>query len=251
MKRPWALVLFLAWGGIALAQAPKDAPAPPGAPGPTAPAKAGAPSTAAIAAPAVAYKPPARGAPQRRVGGASRGTSATAPGVSVLAPDHVGYTLEEQPDLYWFITRASPVRIELTLIDGKSPSPAKEVVLQGAQSAGIHRFSLREHGVRLAPDTDYEWSVAVVPDADNRSADILSGGALRRVAPDPALAARLQGLEGTARAAALAEAGIWYDALATLGRQLESRPLEREAREARAGLLDQVGLREAAAFERR
>jgi hypothetical protein len=243
MKGPWALALFLALGGVALAQAPKEAPATPGGAG-TAPATQ-------KAAPAVAYKPPARGAPQRRVGGASRGATATAPGVSVLAPDHLGYTLEEQPDLYWFISRPSPVRIELTLIDGKSPSPAKEVVLKGAESAGIHRFSLRDHGVRLAPDTDYEWSVAIVPDAGNRSADVLSGGALRRVAPDAALAAKLQGLAGTARAAALADAGIWYDALATLGRQLEAQPLDLAARSARADLLDQVGLKEAAAFERR
>lgn len=242
MKGPWMLALVLAWGGMALAQAPKDAPAQPAAAGP---------SAATRAAPAVAYKPPSRGAPQRRVGGASRGATATAPGVSVLAPDHLGYTLEEQPELYWFISRPSPVRIELTLIDGKSPSPTKEVVLKGAESAGIHRFSLREHGVRLAPDTDYEWSVAIVPDADNRSADVLSGGALRRVAPDAALAAKLQNLAGTARAAALAEAGIWYDALATLGRQLEAQPPDLAAKAARADLLDQAGLKEAAAFERR
>jgi hypothetical protein len=243
MKGPLALALFLALGGIALAQAPKEAPATPGG--------AGTSTATPKTAPAVAYKPPARGAPQRRVGGASRGATATAPGVSVLAPDHLGYTLEEQPDLYWFISHPSPVRIELTLIDGKSPSPAKEVVLKGAESAGIHRFSLRDHGVRLAPDTDYEWSVAIVPDADNRSADVLSGGALRRVTPDASLAAKLQGLAGTARAAALADAGIWYDALATLGRQLEAQPPDLAARSARADLLDQVGLKEAAAFERR
>jgi hypothetical protein len=243
MKGPWALALILAWGGIALAQAPKDAPPPKAA--------AGAPSPPAKAAPAVAYKPPARGAPQRRVGGASRGVATTAPVVSVLAPDHVGYTLEEQPDLYWFISRPSPVRIELTLIDGRSPAPTKEVVLKGAERAGIQRFSLREHGVRLAPDTDYEWSVAIVPDAENRSADVLATGALRRVAVDPSLAARLPGLAGTARAAALADAGIWYDALATLGRQADADPADLAARRARADLLDQVGLKDAAAFERR
>ena len=127
----------------------------------------------------------------------------------------------------------------------------KEVVLRGAESAGIHRFSLREHGVKLVEGTDYEWSVAIVPDADGRSADILSGGALRRVAPDPALAARVKGLAGTPRAAALAEAGIWYDALAALGSQLEANPADAAAKRARADLLDQVGLKDAAAFERR
>lgn len=242
MKGPWALAIFLAWGGVALAQATKDAPPQ---------SKQGASSATTKAAPAVAYKPPARGAPQRRVGGASRGASGTAPSVAVLAPDHVGLTLDEQPDLYWFISGPSPVRIELTLIDGKSPAPMKEVVLKGAESAGIHRFSLREHGVRLVAGTDYEWSVAVVPDADARSADILSGGAVRRVAPDPALAAKLRGLAGTPRAAVLAEAGIWYDALAALGKQVDANPMDRATRRARADLLDQVGLKEAAAFERR
>jgi hypothetical protein len=242
MRTSWAIAVFLAWGGIALAQAPKDAPAPPREGASTAPSKA---------APAVAYKPPARGAPQRRVGGASRGAAATAPEVAVLAPDHVGLTLEEQPDLYWFISKPSTVRIELTLIHGDSPAPTKEVTLKGAESAGIQRFPLREHGVRLAEGTDYEWSVAVVPDTEGRSADIVSGGALRRVAPGPALAAKLRGLAGTARAAALAEAGIWYDALAAQGRQLDANPSDREARRARAELLEQVGLKDVAAFERR
>lgn len=243
MKGPWALAIILAWGGFALAQAPKDAPTPAREGAKVAPAQQ--------VSPAVAYKPPARGAPQRRVGGASRGASATAPTVAVLAPDHVGYTLEEQPDLYWFISRPSPVRIELTLIDGASAAPTREVVLKGAERAGIQRFSLREHGVKLTEGTDYEWSVAVVPDVDGRSADILSGGALRRVKPGEALAAKLRGLAGTARAAALADAGIWYDALATLGRQLEADPLDRAAKAARADLLDQVGLKDPAAFERR
>lgn len=247
MKGSLALAMLLAWGGCALAQAPKDAPAPP--PAGTAQA-AKAAEAQPKAAPAVAYKPPSRGAPQRRVGGASRGAAGTA-SVAVLAPDHVGLTLEEQPVLYWFLSRPSPVRIELTLIDGRSATPTKEVVLKGADTAGIQRFSLREHGVRLVEGTDYEWSVAIVPDADARSADILSGGALRRVKPDEALAARLKSLAGTPRAAALAQAGIWYDALAALGAQLEAHPQDRAARAARADLLDQVGLAEPAAFERR
>ena len=214
------------------------------------PAKTTSPSKTTAEKPV--YKPPLRGAPAGRIGGGTRGTTERESfSLLVLAPDHVGYTLEEQPDLYWFISRPSAVRIELTLIDGRSPAPTKEVVLKGAQSAGIQRFSLREHGVRLAEGTDYEWSVAVVPDTESRSADILSGGALRRVAPEAALAARLPALSGTARAAALAEAGIWYDALAVLGRLADASPQDAAARRARADLLDQVGLKEAAAFERR
>jgi len=49
MKGPWALALFLAWGGIALAQAPKEAPATP--------AVAGTPPAAPRAAPAAPAAP--------------------------------------------------------------------------------------------------------------------------------------------------------------------------------------------------
>ncbi len=252
MNAPWAIAIVAAWIGVAAAQAPKAAPEPAkerDSPPPA--AAAGEKAQASPAAPAVAYKPPARGAPKRRVGGASRGTGDKAPHVGVLAPDHVGLTQEAQPDLYWFISRPSPVRIELTLIDGKAVAPVKEVVLSGAGREGIHRFSLREHGVRLETGTDYEWSVAVVPDPNGRSADILAGGAIRRVAPEAALASRLRGLAGTRRAAVLAEAGLWYDALATLGEEIASSSGERAARAARADLLEQVGLAEIAAWERR
>jgi hypothetical protein len=247
MKGPWVIAVLLAWGGIALAQAPKDAQSPPKEGASSAAMK---PEAAPKAEPAVAYKPPARGAPKRRVGGASRGAGGSAPSVAVLAPDHVGLTLEEQPDLYWFISKPSAVRIELTLIQGTTPAPVKEVALKGVQSAGIQRFSLREHGVRLAEGTDYEWSVAVVPDAEGRSADILSSGAIRRVAPEAALAAKLRGMTGMARAKALADAGIWYDALGALGADSGAKA-DPAVRKARADLLEQVGLVEAAAFERR
>jgi hypothetical protein len=231
--RRWALVILLAWGGVALAQTPKQTPAPPPAPEPV-----------------VVYKPPPRGAPARRVGGGTRGAGGTATTIAVLAPEAVGLTLEEQPDLFWFISQPSRVRVEVALIEGTSPAPVKEVSLEGVQSAGIQRFALREHGVRLDEGTDYEWSVAIVPDEAARSGDIFSTGAIRRVTPDAALSEKLKGLSGIARASALAEAGIWYDALGTLGRALETGADPR-IRAARADLLQQVGLAEAAAFERR
>jgi hypothetical protein len=92
--------------------------------------------------------------------------------------------------------------------------------------------------------------VAVVPDEAARSADVFSAGAIRRVAPESALSEKLKGLSGIARASALAEAGIWYDALGVLGLALETSP-DPQVRAARADLLQQVGLAEAAEFERR
>lgn len=203
---------------------------------------------AAAGADDVEYKPPMRGAPARRVGGSSRGL-AKLPAVAVLAPDHLGLTISEQPSLYWFVSRATAVRIEITLIDAQGLKPLVETSVVKVEP-GIHRFSLADFNVRLRPGEEYQWSVSLVPDESQRSTDVVSQGAVKLVAPPPELEPRLAGLAGEARAKALASAGIWYDALAALSEGISGAPADRGLRVKRAALLDQVGLKDAAAFER-
>jgi hypothetical protein len=50
--------------------------------------------------------------------------------------------------------------------------------------------------------------------------------------------------------AVYAEAGLWYDAIDQLSKQIGADRGNRALREQRAALLDQVGLRDAAAFDR-
>jgi hypothetical protein len=65
------------------------------------------------------------------------------------------------------------------------------------------------------------------------------------------LRARLAATESPfSRAAALAEEGIWYDAMAELSQRGESAFDEKGLREMRAAFLEQVGLMEVAAYER-
>jgi hypothetical protein len=64
------------------------------------------------------------------------------------------------------------------------------------------------------------------------------------------LATRLASNAPEARAGVFAEAGIWYDALASMSSDIDSHPDDRAMRERRAASLDQAGLAEAAAFER-
>ena len=52
------------------------------------------------------------------------------------------------------------------------------------------------------------------------------------------------------RPALYAGAGIWYDAIDELSRLIAAQPENRELRIQRAALLEQVGLTEAAAFDR-
>lgn len=52
----------------------------------------------------IVYQPPRKGAPAPglRRGGGTRGMNKSVPVISLLAPEHVGLTLQEQPVLYWF-----------------------------------------------------------------------------------------------------------------------------------------------------
>jgi hypothetical protein len=195
------------------------------------------------------YKPPVRGAPARRVGGSSRGAEEL-PFVAVIAPDHVGHTVSEQPALYWFVSRRSPVRVEITLIDSSGIKPVVETSITSAEP-GIHRFSLADHDVRLKPGEEYQWSVSLVADDKQRSNDVVSQGSVQLVAPSPQLQARLAGLPLSAQARVYAAEGVWYDAIAAISESIAREPDNRELRTARAALLEQVDLKDAAAFERR
>ena len=162
--------------------------------------------------------------------------------LSVLAPDHSGLTASEQPSLYWYISAATGLPVELTVMDPDVTQPLLEIRVATPIEAGIHRLRLSDHGVRLAPGRAYRWYVAVVPDSGRRSRDILAGGAIQRVDPSGEMAARLGQARREELPSIYAEAGLWYDALAAVSELIERTPDSREHRRQRAALLAQVGL---------
>ena len=209
----------------------------------------GAPSGAADTD-TVQYRPPARDLAPRRVGGNARGVPASLPSVAVLAPDHLALTVLERPTLFWYLSAPTQVRIEIVIVDPRRAAPLVEAVVKG-ERAGVQAFDLGQHGARLEPGVAYEWSVAVVADPAQRSRDVVAGGAVMRVEASDALRAKLAGATAEARAGVLAGEGVWYDALAAVSAPPGQLADDRSMRVRRAGLLDQAGLSEVAAFERR
>jgi len=223
-----------------------------------APVTAQAQAAAAAAAAAAAsdssaanfvYKPPLRGAPARRVGGATRGTGDTGLVLNVLAPDQTGLTTQAQPTLYWYASKPSNTAVEVTLIADSAEVPVLSKNLVQTQG-GVLSIDLAQHGITLKPDTDYEWFVSAVQDSGARSKDVTSGGAIRFVAPDPAVQARARAAGERAAPGVYAEAGLWYDAIGALSKLIERNPADAGLRAQRAALLDQIGLPKAAAYDR-
>lgn len=206
--------------------------------------QAGPTAQGQASASAPVYKPPLRGAPRGRIGGGTRGVGAETLVLSVLAPDHQGQTASEQPSLYWYISSATAYRVELTLMDPRATDPLLEAKIPGPITAGLQRFDLTAHGVRLEPGVPYRWYVAVVVDPDRRSKDVLAGGVIERVELSAQAQQQLAQARKDEAPSIYAAAGLWYDALTASSELIQASPGDPAPRQQRAALLAQVGLRE-------
>jgi hypothetical protein len=220
---------------------------------------ASAASVAQNAAPAAAqneapssepvYKPPSRGVPGGRVGGASRGTPNTTialPMIDLLAPDgHAGLTTSLAPTLYFFVSQPITWQTQFTISAAARPNPILEVNIPAPRERGIYSLRTAEHHVRLEPGVLYTWSVSVILDPKARSRDIVASASLLRTTSDPALEAELRNASPSRRVGLLAQAGLWYDAVAAAA---ETAALDRHA--ALDALMTQVGLSGPARFDR-
>lgn len=195
------------------------------------------------------YKPPRRGAPAGRVAGGTRGVEDQMPFLSVLSPDHVGLTVQEQPFLYWFISELTTYPVELTIIPSWGVVPLLETRLDPPVQPGIQTIHLADYDIRLKLGEQYKWYVALVPDKKHRSKDVVTGGLIERSEFSEALRARLKTANKQEVVFTYAEAGIWYDALSSVSELIEVSPDNLAFRKQRASLLQQVGLPQIAQYE--
>ena len=187
------------------------------------------------------YSPPSRGAPGGRIGGGTRGGQNVFV-LSVLAPDHSAFTTTEQPSLYWYISKPTSLPVELTVMDPQGVKPILETQLPSPTKAGIQRVRLADYNIHLAPDAAYRWFVAVVPDADRRSKDILAGGAIERVDLQEDVKAKVAKASDKELPFVYAQAGLWYDALKSISDLIDAAPQNQDLHNQRTALLKQVGL---------
>jgi hypothetical protein len=210
---------------------------------------AGVTSAQTNASASVKFRPKTSGAASVRVTGGSRGSGNAAITLDVLAPDEIGETTLEQPSLFWFQSKPAEAKFELTLLQENKVKPIVQVSVERSSQAGIQRLKLSDHGAKLSPGVEYQWVVALVTDADNRSKDLVASGIIKRVEPPADLKERVSKAGPASLDGVYADAGIWYDALSVLSDQIDAQPGNKTLRQARADLLRQVGLKAAAQSE--
>lgn len=192
------------------------------------------------------YVPPFRGAPSRRIGGGSRSLEVNKPYLTVIAPDHTGLTIQEQPTIYWYISEPSKTSIEFTITREKGDDRFFEVKLPQSIVSGLQSFSLKEHNIKLAPNVEYKWYVSIVPDPKRRSKDIIAGGSIMRITMNEALQKKLDKATSEDIFYVLATESIWYDTIQSLTGLIEKYPNNKNYKQFRAKLFEQVGLAEIA-----
>lgn len=199
---------------------------------------------------APAYKPPLRGAPAGRIGGGTRGASERESfTLQVLAPDHVGNTAQEQPCLYWYISKPTGYPLELTVTERQAVKPLLEKTMNVPEKGGIQSACLGDYDVKLLKGTQYKWFVTLVVDPDSRSKDILAGGMVALVDQSPELVAKISSADSASLPDIYAEAGYWYDAIDTVSKMIDRAPASADSHKWRAALLEQVGLTEVATYD--
>ena len=191
--------------------------------------------------------------------GGSLGPDVVLPKVSVLAPKEAGITINPQPSLYWFQAGPMPekvlktAKVEVTLIDPKSPKPlfkvASALSADKAAGAGLRRVSVAKQNVTLKPGVTYKWTVALVPDPTNRSQDVVTSATIQCIEPSKELAEALKTATPEDKAGLYAQNGVWYDALEAISTDITKNPTDGDLRKLRGGLLEQGGLKDAAAAD--
>jgi len=194
------------------------------------------------------YNPPMRGAPAVRIGGGTRGIGSQTIELVVIAPDHTGLTYNEQPRLYWYISKPALAKLEVTLINDKSDEPVYENYIEKSTTAGIQSIDLSKTGIKLKPDLEYRWFVSAVENQGQRSNDVVASGMIKYVVPDSSLKNELLNADASSHVNIFMQNGIWYDAIDSLVTLSKLHPEAPGLREQKISLLKQVGLESVANY---
>jgi Domain of Unknown Function (DUF928) len=200
----------------------------------------GAEQSAASASGGGIYKPPLRGAPGGRVGGASRGakSAASLPTIELVAPlNHTGETASATPVLYFFVSQPVTLPTQFTISAPLRPKPIVEATIPAPSARGLYALRLADYRAQLDPGIVYTWSVSAIVDSRNWSRNVVASATILRVPPDVRVDGTLGAAPPDRRAALLAGAGLWYDAVAAAA---DGKDRDRHA--ALDELLTEVGL---------
>lgn len=188
------------------------------------------------------FKPPKKGAPLVTAGGASRSFCVTGKTpLTILTPNsNVGLTTTARPTFFLYVPKTVAKQAEFVIKDDKD-NDVYRTTLELAQAPGVVSLSLPPTAPELQPNQNYRWFFSMICRPGDRLEDVFVSSWIQRVQPDKRLLGAINAAAPQGRPALYAEAGIWYDTLASLA-QLRRTNDNADLSQQWANLLQSVGL---------
>lgn len=166
-----------------------------------------------------------------RIGGISRGGSCSPDGtairpVAIQPPNNpetiarneveIETTVSERPVFFVYIPESLAQQGEFLLTDENQTEILYEATFDLPEEPGVGSIQIPESAAALEVGKIYHWSLALICDPVDRSADLIVDGWVQRIEPDAELTVELDQTEMRDRPQVYAEQGIWQDTIATL-----------------------------------
>ena len=160
-------------------------------------------------------------------GGATRGKSCLKK-KELLIPltpyNLVGLTLAKHPTFFWNMPDSTAKFLNFTILADGETENLYESKLPIPNAAGIMSFTLPQNAPQLEINQTYKWSINVVCDPEDSSANIRMSAWVERIQPDASLLQKLQNSDFRNLSNVYGEAGIWYEGLNAIIRQRCTQP---------------------------
>ncbi|AFZ18410.1 DUF928 domain-containing protein [Allocoleopsis franciscana] len=222
----------------------------------------------------IRFVPPVTKNPRQSQGAGSRGCGEETLGqnlVTLLIPsrDYIGQTISSHPTFSWYLSQPVEVPMQFTLVEDKRGGGGKtiwEKKIDSPQQGMIH-VEIPKDRPELLPGKTYRWTISLVCNSVQPSANRYFISYIERVPITPALEQKLSAtgfnrnslpktipsgssLEIRDYASLYAESGLWYDAVAALTTAIKQYPKDVLVQDDLFSLFNQVGLGDVAKQER-
>lgn len=191
------------------------------------------------------YNPRKDSGQRARIGGQSRGGENEEPVLTALVPDHIAFTVKNDPALCWYLSMHTSRPMTITVVDSRGIRPVLEQSLPSPVRAGIHCTRPHEYGVEFKEQEAYRWFVTLVVDPDRPSRDVVAGGVIERISFDEACALDMPCTWTACSREAVyrySDSGLWYDAISCLLQLIEHDDEKQTLRQMLDHLLHQTGV---------
>lgn len=163
--------------------------------------------------------------------------------IPLLPKNKIGRTVSEYPEFFLYLPKTEAKVAEFVLQDDKGKQ-IYQTTLNINNSSGVIGISIptNKNVSPLQIGKNYSWSIALICDDKDRSADVFQKGIVRRVEVSADIRSQLQKAEPRLKAVIYAQTGIWQDALSTLIAARRANPNDVDLAADWKILLDSVNL---------